>query len=63
MEYKRINKKQAYGMMELDKCNVKRSMASLIAGLEYGMVRWNGKWNGDCTQLQLTRVTGTVLQG
>ena len=32
------------------------SGASLIAGLEYGMERWNGKWIG--TQLQLTRVTG-----
>jgi len=31
---------------------------SLIAGLEYGMER-----NGKCTQLQLTRVTRTVLQG
>ena len=41
-------------------------MASLIAGLEYGMERWNGtmewkmEWNNEHTKLQLTRVTGTA---
>ena len=38
---------------------------SLIAGMEYGMERWNGKWNGTVSvhSLQLTCVDGTVLQG
>ena len=31
----------------------------LIAGLDYGMERWNEKM-GECTQLQLTSVTGAV---
>ena len=40
----------------------------LIAGLEYGMEWWNGKWNGTVNvaiQLQLTHVTqyiGFVLK-
>ena len=33
---------------------------SLIGGLEYGMERWNGKWNA---MANIARVTGTVLQG
>ena len=40
--------------------------ASVITGLEYGMerlVEWKMEWNSEGTQLQLTRVTGDVLQG
>ena len=34
---------------------------SLIAGLKYGMERWNGKWNGTVnTKLQLSHVTNTA---
>ena len=31
-------------VLKTDPSNIKR--ASLIAGLEYGMEQWNGKWNG-----------------
>ena len=40
---------------ELSMCGV-----SLINGLEYGIEQWNGKWNGECAQLQLTHVTGAA---
>ena len=35
---------------------------NLIARLEYGMERWNGKWNGTCTQLYAS-VRHVVVQG
>ena len=31
-------------------------------GIWNGMVEWKMKWNDECIQLQLTRVTGAVLQ-
>ena len=36
-------------------------LASLIGtGIPYGTMEWKMEWNNDCTQLQLTRVTGTA---
>ena len=32
-------------------------------GLWNGTVEWKMEWNGECAQLKLARVTGTVLQG
>ena len=50
MDYKKINTRQAYEMMELDNCDLKMSV--MVEGFSNC---WTGIW--------LTRVTDTVLQG